>query len=161
MYRGGIADRIVPIILVFSGACGGGSASQSEGTAPVADELPRTEVAESTGPGTIDRALLLTVLDGGLGRFLQGVETEPVVIDGQFVGFRLVSLFPQDARFRDVGIEPGDVVTRVNGQPIERPEQAVRVWDGLRVASELVIEYQRQGESSVVRFAIEDTGESR
>jgi type II secretory pathway component PulC len=45
---------------------------------------------------------------------------------------------------------------RVNGQPIERPEQAVRVWNSLHVASELMIEYLREGESRHVRFEIVD-----
>ena len=162
MRFGGLTTRIVLMNLAFSWACGGAGTPPAEHAAPVAGELSQpAEVPDRTGNGVIDRGILSAVLDGGLGRFLQGVETEPVVLDGRFVGFRLVSLFPNDARFRGVGIEPGDVVTQVNGQPIERPEQAIQVWDGLRVASELVIEYQRQGVPGVVRFEIEDTGEAR
>ena len=106
--------------------------------------------------GQIARAELEPVLEAGLGRVLQGVETEPATENGRFVGFRLVSLYPEDERMQSTGLEPGDVITSVNGQPIERPEQALRVWNGLRVASELLIEYRRDGESRELRFEIVD-----
>jgi type II secretory pathway component PulC len=106
--------------------------------------------------GAIRRAELVTVLDAGLGRFLQGVQTEASLDDGRFVGFRLVSIYPDDPRFRSIDLKPGDVVVRVNGQSVERPEQAFQVWDGLRVASQLLIEYLRAGERREIRFDIVD-----
>ncbi|MFW5876844.1 MAG: hypothetical protein ACOCXM_08915 [Myxococcota bacterium] len=120
---------------------------------------PRAEAAAVQGShvdGRIHREELLPVLEAGLGRFLQGVETRPVVRDGEFIGFRLVTLWPEDPRFRDLPLGAGDVVTRVNGQPIERPGQALQVWNGLRVASALYVEYLRDGEEKDLRFAIVD-----
>ncbi|NOY92359.1 MAG: hypothetical protein GXP55_14290 [Deltaproteobacteria bacterium] len=118
--------------------------------------------AEASAPeapvssGEITRAALLPVLDGGLGRFLQGVETEPELEDGRFVGFRIARLYPDDPRFRAIDLGPGDTILKVNGQSVERPEQALSVWNGLRVASELWIEYSREGELRELRFAIVD-----
>ncbi|MEM9192913.1 MAG: hypothetical protein AAGF12_27305 [Myxococcota bacterium] len=106
--------------------------------------------------GEIGRSDLTVVLDAGLGRFLQGVETEPHVDGGRFVGFRVLSFYPEEPRFEGLDLEPGDVIRRVNGQSIERPEQALRVWNGLRVASELLIEYQRGEEERELRFEIVD-----
>ena len=159
--------NLVVLVISLSWACGGASASESseapgappepppaafEEPAPVATEPPVTPETD----GQIRRAELDPVLEAGLGRFLQGVETEPATQDGRFVGFRLLSLYPEDERMQSTGLEPGDVITSVNGQPIERPEQALRVWNGLRVASELLIEYQRDGESRELRFEIVD-----
>ena len=91
-------------------------------------------------------------------RFLGRVATEPAREDGAFVGFRVVSI--EDALTvpdtEGLGVRPGDVVVRVNGQAIERPEQALAVWEGLRVASTLAIEYLRAGERREARFAIVD-----
>lgn len=106
--------------------------------------------------GVIARKELLPVLDGGLGRFLQNVETEPEFHKGAFVGFRIVSLFPGDLAFASLDLRPGDTVTRINGKPIERPEQAIAVWEELRTASDLVVDYQRGGEARALRFAIVD-----
>jgi S1-C subfamily serine protease len=133
--------------------CGGGAPAPE---APVAEQAPPEPPPPPPVRGDIDRADLLPILDAGLGRFLQGVEIAPHLEDGRFVGFRLVSLWPQDPRFQGIDLGPGDVVVRVNGQPIERPEQAQQVWNSLRVASALLIEYLRDGEPHELRFAIVD-----
>ncbi len=108
--------------------------------------------------GVITRAELLPVLDDGLGRFLQNVETEPKFHKGAFVGFRIVSLFPGEPAFASLDLRPGDTVTHVNGKPIERPEQAVAVWEELRTAPDLIVDYRRDGEAHALRFAIVDEG---
>lgn len=106
--------------------------------------------------GVISRADLLPVLDDGLGRFLQNVKTEPAFHKGAFVGFRIVSLFPGEPAFASLDLRPGDTVTRINGRPIERPEQAVAVWEDLRTATALVVQYRRDGEPLSMRFEIVD-----
>ena len=108
--------------------------------------------------GVIARAELVPVLDGGLGRFLQNVQTEPTFHQGAFVGFRIISLFPGEPAFASLDLRPGDTVTRINGKPIERPEQAIAVWEELRTASNLIVDYRRNGESHALRFAIVDEG---
>ena len=163
----GTMRRTPLVMLLFLFACGSSQSPPAESAegrdAPTAGDEAATTTSEPTdtdvavgGSGQIHRVQLGVVLDAGLGRFLQGVETEPALTDGRFVGFRLLSLYPDDPRMAGVGLERGDVITRVNGQPIERPEQALRVWDGLRVASELVIEYRRGEEQRELRFAIVD-----
>ena len=133
------------------------------GASKPAVEEPRAEVVTVDEPyisprteGQIPRADLIPILDAGLGRFLQGVGTEPHLKDNAFVGFRLTKLYPNDERFEGIGIGPGDTVVRVNGQSIERPEQAQQVWEGLRVSSELWIEFLRDGQPKEVRFSIVD-----
>ncbi len=106
--------------------------------------------------GVIARADLVPVLDQGLGRFLQNVKTEPTFHKGAFAGFRILSLFPGEPAFASLDLRPGDTVVRINGRPIERPEQAVAVWEELRTASNLVVQYRRDGEPLSLRFRIVD-----
>jgi hypothetical protein len=108
--------------------------------------------------GVISRSDLVPVLEGGLGRFLQNVETEPTFHQGAFVGFRIVSFFPGDLDYASLDLRPGDIVTRVNGRSIERPEQAVAVWEALRTASDLVVLYRRDDEELALEFRIVDVG---
>ena len=160
--------RSVPVALVisFAFACGGTSppaetapAAEPPAPAPEPESATAEPVARSDGDGRIRRTELEPILDAGLGRFLQGVETEPALESGRFVGFRVLSLYPNDERVSGAGIAPGDVIVRVNGQPIERPEQALRVWNGLRVASHLWIEYRRGDEERELRFEIVEDGQ--
>jgi len=152
--------RVVPVAFVILAACGG-SVTETEEPTPVAEAEPEPAPIEYESPvvsGTIERAQLVPVIDAGLGRFLQGVDTEPDLREGNFVGFTIRRLYPQDERFATLDLQPGDTVTRINGEPIERPEQALRVWEGLRVSSQLLVEYLRDGEEDprTLRFAIVD-----
>ena len=126
---------------------------------PAEEQKPESSLDQPyprVSTGAISRAALLPVLDGGLGRFLQNVETEPAFHKGTFVGFRIVSLFPGEPAFASLDLRPGDTVTRINGKPIERPEQAAAVWEDLRTASNLVVDYRRGGEEHALRFTIVD-----
>ncbi|MDW8364111.1 MAG: hypothetical protein RMK74_17110 [Myxococcales bacterium] len=116
------------------------------------DAARRADV-DTTRP-VLRREMLLTVLSGGLGRFLQNVETAPAFSQGRFVGFRLLAL---RGPLADTGIVgPGDVLVRVNGMPVERPEQALAAWESLRVASELRLELLRDGRPYEARVEVID-----
>lgn len=136
--------------------CGGSTTGSESASATASLAQQPTMPPQPRREGVIAREELLLILEGGLGRFLGGVGTEAEVQSGRFVGWRITRLYPEDPRFSDIPLQPGDVVTRVNAQPIERPEQAFHVWDGLRVASELVVDYQHGGEARQMRYAIVD-----
>jgi type II secretory pathway component PulC len=108
-----------------------------------------------SSPGTIQRAALDEVLGRGLGAFLSKVAVEPELSEGRFVGFRLTELRDTEL-FAAVDLLPGDTVIAVNGQPIERPEQAFEAWSALRVASELTVDLMRAGQPRQLRFPIVD-----
>jgi len=72
----------------------------------------------------------------------------------RFVGFRIAEL--RGPRWRGIDLKPGDVVTAVNGFSIERPEQAQQAFLSLAVASELRVDYERDGQPRTLRLAIVD-----
>ncbi len=155
--------RFIMVLALLAPLAGcGGNADEAEPAGPMATAGGSSAPLVPSAPeirvvsGEIARADMNAVIDAGLGRFLQGVGTEAQLDGGRFVGFTLTRLYPEDARFQRLDLRPGDVVVRVNGQPIERPEQALAVWNGLRVASELMVEYVRAGEPRQLRFDILD-----
>ncbi len=120
--------------------------------APVVDK----EARASTSTGTIPRTALTHVLDEAPGRFLQHVEIVPRFQSGRFHGWRLVSFFPGDPRFSAVDLKSGDVVTTVNGQPIEQPDQLMKVWESLRQDSKLIVNVERDGRPRQLHYDIRD-----
>ena len=112
--------------------------------------------SDASTPGAIPRAELAKVLDASPGYFLQHVVTEPQMANGRFVGWRLVSFFPGDSRFAGVDLQAGDVVTRINGKPIEEPDQFMNVWTELRSSKELVVDVERDGAPRTLRWIIAD-----
>jgi type II secretory pathway component PulC len=97
----------------------------------------------------------VAVVDAGLGRFLQRVDVEPSFAAGQFQGFRIVALRPP-AFWRSVDLRPGDIVLQVNHMPIERETQAYDAFQTLRASPELRVDYLRDGQPRVLRYAIAD-----
>lgn len=120
---------------------------------------PGVEVAPNEAapapPGAMWREDLLQALEAGLGRFLQKVTVEPEMKQGAFVGFRIVELRPP-AWWQGIDLAPGDVVTSVNGMPIEQPAEAHAAFESLRTADKLTVKYLRGGEPRELTYRIID-----
>jgi type II secretory pathway component PulC len=106
--------------------------------------------------GSIARSEINAVLAAGVGRFLQRLRAEPRIERGRFAGWRLLRLPDAGPAPAAEVLVPGDVVLRVNGQSIERPEQFKNVWDSMATSSELLLDVERAGKRSQVRYRIVD-----
>jgi type II secretory pathway component PulC len=105
--------------------------------------------------GSIPRAVLQAELAKGIGRFFQQVRPEPVISRGRFVGWRIATLFANRTDVKVSALQTGDIVLRVNGESVERPEDFKAVWDSLANAKQLVIDIERGGETTSVRYTID------
>jgi len=129
----------------------GGSQKEIDSAHLFPDEGLREDASSSPPSETVAapvtdlaRPKVSATVDAGFGRFLQGIEVQASVIEGKFLGFRIVRfVHPED--WQGVGLIPGDVVTRVNEQPIERPEQAYAVFASLKTATSVDVAYTRDG----------------
>jgi type II secretory pathway component PulC len=150
------------ILTLVLGACGGSTAGapqpalRADSTASSSASASTTASVRDSDP-VLSRAAVHAILAQGLGAFLQHVELDdrPVLVHGKFHGFRIVALHGSDF-WRGVDLRPGDVVTTVNGFPIERPDQAATVFDSLELASELRVAYDRDGQSREIVYSIAD-----
>lgn len=106
-------------------------------------------------PTTLYRDEVTQVVDAGLGYFLQHVEVDAQLEHGTFRGFRILSLAPPDY-WHGVDLKPGDVVTQVNGMPIERPVEAHQAFSALKTADQLVVSYLRAGQPRQLTYHIKD-----
>jgi hypothetical protein len=95
-------------------------------------------------PGHLARAEVDRVLvTQGPPWILRRVLSEEVLrSDGKFIGWRMVGL-PED--WRDIDLRPGDIVTRVNGLPLETPDQAFEAWRSVASATAVTLTLMRDG----------------
>jgi S1-C subfamily serine protease len=100
----------------------------------------------------IGRAALEEVLSAGPAGVLASVQTDSVVDDGKFVGFRIVSFRVEVDPCLDLREE--DVLTRVNGRVIERPEHYFEVFEALRTAKEIRFDLLRDGEPVTLTYPV-------
>jgi len=126
-------------------------------TAAPAPEVVRPEAPKGKGErsGTIARAKLLAVLDGGPGNFLRQIEIAPRMDGQRFVGWQLVQLVDRTGPLIDVDVAPGDVLLAINGKPLSRPDQLQTVWDGLRTANAITAQLWRGNSKFELQFAID------
>ena len=127
------------------------TASGSAGTETVA---ARVEPVEAPA-GPLTRALLRRTVSEGIGAFLAGVDLSPMLVRGRFAGFR-IDRARGLRRWNAAGLDlrAGDVVTRVNGAAIERPEQAQAAFQALAEAPEIVVEVLREGAPVTVHIPV-------
>jgi hypothetical protein len=155
--------RSVGIWLALSGCASSGYPSINDplpppepGTIPAVVEVeapPALLAAIPSSGGTLQRAEVERVIDAGLGNFLTQVEVEPSLSAGKFRGWSIVQLVPREA-WRGIDLQPGDVVTRINGMAIEREVEAYDAFQAVRQAPTLEVTYLRQNQPRTLRFTI-------
>jgi type II secretory pathway component PulC len=118
-------------------------------------ERPVAPPGKGLRSGTIERARLIAVLDGGPGAFLRQLEVTPRMDGQRFVGWQLVQLIDRTGPLHDVDVAPGDVLLAVNGKPLSRPDQLQAVWDSLRTANEIDADLWRGNGKLTLSFAVE------
>jgi type II secretory pathway component PulC len=136
-------------------ACG--SAPVAPPAAPAAAAKSPKVAAAPAAPrppkGALFREDVDAFVDGGFPQFLQRVEVEPRLVDGQFRGWSIVNLSPRDF-WSGVDLKPGDIVTRVNDLPIERETEAYDAFESLKQADTLRVTFQRDGQSRMLEYRI-------
>jgi hypothetical protein len=138
-------------------ACSG--AQDDSASTPRPQPLGSTE-EPSAGPDYesmadgLPASVLHNVLGRSAGDFLRLVEIEAETRNGAFVGWRVITLSENKPSWLDV--IPGDVVTSINGMPVERPEDAQRIWETLRIASEVRIDLRRGEQERSFRIPVVD-----
>ena len=111
-----------------------------------------TKAPAALPPGQIARTDIEEVLRAGAPWILRRVLIEEVITDGKFVGWRVLKMPPE---WSNVDLKMGDIVTKVNGMPIERPEELHSALSTLAVASDLRIAYDRDGGQRELTYHID------
>ena len=74
--------------------------------------------------------------------------------DGEYRGFKLVGVRP-GSLYRALGIRSGDIIRAINGAPIDSPNKAMELVEGLRTAAQLRLTVERRGETHELRIDID------
>lgn len=105
---------------------------------------------------TVARAQLHTTLDRGPAMFLRGIEIKPHFQDDRFRGWEIVQFMPGETRFDPFDLQPGDVIGRINGQWVARPQQLAALWTTLRSTKAIIIQVHRGTDAFELRFEVSD-----
>ena len=150
--------RSLPTTVLFLGltvaACGGKKEPvfpEDAAAKAKAGEPEASPPKEALPPGVVARRDIDGALMRGPGWLLNRIQAEEVLKQNKFVGWRLTA-FPAD--WDGSGLQPGDVITEVNGTVIEKPDDLWTVWLGVAEASEIRFAFERDGKPASVALKI-------
>lgn len=136
--------------LVALAACGA-APEEPQAARPIAKASAAQ--AKAIAPGHVARADVERVLRVGPSWVFRRVLNEPIVReDGALVGWRIIGL-PEN--WSAIDLKPGDIVTRVNGVAIVKPDDAWTAWKATASARELRIDISRDGQVRTVVVPID------
>ena len=75
-------------------------------------------------------------------------------VEGRIQALSRAHTLLSESRWQGVDLVPGDVITRVNGMPIEQPTDAHAAFESLRSADKLVVSYLRDGKERELSYSI-------
>jgi general secretion pathway protein C len=113
----------------------GGAASAAAGPAPAPDPMlgQRLQEFAAQNPGAITEI----------------IRPQPVFANGQQRGYRV---YPGRNRqqFSRLGLMPGDLVTAINGTPLDDPARGMEILQSMNSATQVTVTVERNGQSTQV-----------
>jgi general secretion pathway protein C len=95
-------------------------------------------------------------VDKALGN-LAGLATQarivPAFEGGEPVGFKLFSIRP-GSLYSKIGIQNGDVISRINGYEINSPDKALEVYQKLKDSKDITVDLKRRGKPMTMTYGI-------
>lgn len=92
----------------------------------------------------VDRSTLQKALDDP-SKLRDGAQVLPNYDKGKISGFKVAGLKPNSI-FSDLGILSGDIITKVNGRPLNSPNEALKLYQNLSSTGNVTIEVERNGQ---------------
>jgi general secretion pathway protein C len=86
-------------------------------------------------------------------QFMRTVRIRPHFEGGQPGGFMIYNIDPGSI-FSKMGLENGDVIRAVNGEPIKTTQQALAFYNGLKTGRSVAVDVQRGESARVLRVEI-------
>jgi general secretion pathway protein C len=100
----------------------------------------------------IDKAVIESSLSN-LNTLATQARLVPSFKNGVANGFKLFQIQP-GSLYSSIGIENGDVITRINGYEINSPDKALEIYQKLRESSHVTLELDRNGQNIKKDYSI-------
>lgn len=127
---------------------------KSLGTSPAPREATRSEQPEmSASTAPLDREEAESEVPGP-SQFMRQVRIRPHFQEGQPGGFLIYRIDPNSV-FAEMGLQNGDVITAVNGEPIATTQEPIDFYDALEESGEVILEVTRGEETKEIRVEIQ------
>jgi general secretion pathway protein C len=132
----------------------GGPVIASRGRPQVAPptEPPPGMPAEGEQRITLQRTMLEESLSD-INKLMTEIAIGPNMEEGESAGLALSRIAPNSI-FRRMGLRNGDVLLGINGQQVQSPEDAMRMYESFRSSNEIQLQLKRRGQERTILYNI-------
>ncbi len=133
-----------------------GTARRSGSSPRVAQKrasTPRLPVSPNPRQLTLKSDQIENALEN-LDQLMEQARIRPHIEEGKPAGISITGIKPNTV-FRKMRLRNGDIITGVNGTPIESVEDAMQIFGDLSSAPEVQLEIKRRGRKRVLNYKIE------
>jgi general secretion pathway protein C len=89
-----------------------------------------------------------------MNKLMTEIAITPNMEDGQPNGLSLNRISPNSI-FRRMGLRNGDVLMGVNGEPIQSPEDAMRMYNSIKSSNEVQVQVKRRGQDRTIIYNLQ------
>lgn len=114
---------------------------------------PKLPVSSYSRKITLNRERMDSAMEN-LGQLMDQATIRPHIENGSPAGISITGIKP-NAIFRNMRLRNGDIITGVNGRPLESVEDAIAVFEELTTSSEIKIDIKRRGRKQTLDYRIE------
>ena len=114
---------------------------------------PRMPISSNPRQLTLQGDQIENALEN-LDQLMEQARIRPHIEEGKPSGISITGIKPNTV-FRKMRLRNGDIITGVNGAPIESVEDAMKIFGDLSSASEVQLEIKRRGRKRVLNYKIE------
>jgi general secretion pathway protein C len=101
----------------------------------------------------VSRSMLNKVLDNA-GKIIGIAAIAPKMEGGQSIGMEIRGIRP-GTLLTNLGIQNGDILESVNGQPLSNPDTALGAYTTLRTADKFNLSIRRGGQSMMINYSLQ------
>jgi general secretion pathway protein C len=101
---------------------------------------------------TLQRAQIESAL-GNIGQLMGEAKIEPNMANGSPDGL-LISDVKPNSLFRRMGLRNGDIITGVDGNPIETVDDALKLYENLKTSDGASVDIKRRGQNQTIEYKI-------
>ena len=100
-------------------------------------------------PGSQTNELEAAIGAGTAQQLSELIRPQPVFADGKQLGYRV---YPgrNRAQFTKLGLKPGDLVTQINGAPLDDPSRGLEIFKVLEEGTQVSVTVERDGQPQVI-----------
>jgi len=79
----------------------------------------------------------------------------PITKDGRILGIKMVFI-PQQNFLYELGARSGDIIRRINGQPMDNMNKLMELWQNIQTLNQITVEVERGGKIIPFEILIQD-----